>query len=437
MTEPVTVVGGGLAGCEAAWQLARRGIAVRLREMKPRRYSAAHQSRDLAELVCSNSLRSDRLHNAVGLLHAEMRALDSLILQAADATRVPAGGALAVDRAAFSRHVTDALESLPGVERVMGEVTRIPGGTVILATGPLTSDALATEIRSLCGEALYFYDSISPIVYRDSLDASRIFCASRYEDGEGDYWNLPLDRDAYDAFVRSLVRAETLPLHACEEPRYFEGCLPIEVMAERGLETLRFGPMKPVGLVDPRTGRVPHAVVQLRREDREGVLLNLVGFQTRMRIGAQKSVFRSLPGLERAVFARFGSMHRNTFICAPEWLDATMQHRAREGLYFAGQIAGVEGYVESAALGLWVGVAVAHAVRDLALDPPPATSALGSLIRWLTQARPRGFQPMNVNFGLLPRLDGGRGRASRRERNQRLGVRALADLGSWAQAVAP
>jgi methylenetetrahydrofolate--tRNA-(uracil-5-)-methyltransferase len=435
MAEAVTVVGGGLAGCEAAWQLARRGVPVRLCEMKPLRFSPAHSSHALAELVCSNSLRSDDPCNAVGLLHEELRRLDSLILAAADAHRVPAGSALAVDRTHFAREITARIEAEPRIERISEEVKAIPAGTVVLATGPLTSDALADEIRKLCGDSLYFYDSVSPIVYRDSLDDERLFAASRYRDGEGDYLNVPLDRDAYYAFVDALLGAETVPLHRFEQALYFEACLPIEVMAERGRDTLRFGPMKPVGLPDPRTGREAYAVLQLRREDAEGTLLNLVGFQTRMRIGEQKRVFRSLPALRQAVFARFGSVHRNTFIRTPVLLDEWMQHRERPGLHFAGQIAGVEGYVESTALGLLVGIYLARRALGERTPPVPRATALGSLVGHLMGARAKSFQPMNVNFGLFPPLDGGGRRVPKRDRNARMSERALRDLEPWAEQV--
>jgi methylenetetrahydrofolate--tRNA-(uracil-5-)-methyltransferase len=435
--EPVTVVGGGLAGCEAAWQLARRGVRVRLLEMKPLRYSPAHSSESLAELVCSNSLRSDQRHNAVGLLHEEMRRLGSLVLEAADSHRVPAGKALAVDRVRFARFVTDRIDSEPRIERGAVEVKQIPAGTVILATGPLTSDALASAIRELCGDALYFYDSISPIVYRDSLDLDCAFLASRYEEGDGDYLNVPLARSEYYAFVDALVKAETLPLHRFEEALYFEGCLPIEVMAERGADTLRFGPMKPVGLTDPETGETPFALLQLRQEEATGTLLNLVGFQTRMRIGEQRRIFGRLPGFRDARFARFGSVHRNTFIRTPTLLSERMEHRARPGLFFAGQIAGVEGYVESAALGLFVGVEVARRRLGRETPLPPRTTALGSLLRYLTEARPRTFQPMNVNYGLFPPLERGGRRIPKRDRNERLSARALVDLAPWAERVRP
>ena len=437
LDEPVSVVGGGLAGCEAAWQLARRGIRVRLLEMKPLRLSPAHSSPSLAELVCSNSLRSDQIHNAVGLLHEEMRRLDSLVLRAADAHRVPAGKALAVDRERFASAVTEQIDAEPRIEREAVEVTEIPSGTVILATGPLTSGALAGAIGELCGDALYFYDSISPIVYRDSVDVDVAFRASRYEEGEGDYLNLSLSRTEYYAFIDALVKAETVPLHRSEQALYFEGCLPIEVMAERGAETLRFGPLKPVGLADPATGETAFAVLQLRNEDEAGTLLNLVGCQTRMRIGEQKRSFRALPGLRDAVFARFGSMHRNTFIRTPVLLTERMEHRARPGLFFAGQIAGVEGYVESAALGLFVGVEVARRSLGHETPLPPATTALGSLLRYLSGARPGSFQPMNVNYGLFPPLAGGGRRVPKRERNERQSARALADLAPWAERVRP
>jgi methylenetetrahydrofolate--tRNA-(uracil-5-)-methyltransferase len=435
MTERVTVVGGGLAGCEAALQLARRGVPVRLREMKPHERSPAHVSERFAELVCSNSLRSDRVHNAVGLLHAEMRRLGSSVLEAADACRVPAGGALAVDRERFSAWIDDAVHAHPLIEIETGEVTELPAAPAILATGPLTSASLAEHIREICGESLYFYDSISPTVYADSLNLDVIYRASRYEDsGTGDYLNVPLDERAYLAFVEELLAAEKVPLHEFEAALYFEGCLPIEVMAERGPRTLAFGPMKPVGLRDPRTGREAFAVVQLRQEDKRGTLYNMVGFQTKLRIGEQKRVFRSLPGMHEAVFARFGSAHRNTFIRSPELLDERLQHRAREGLYFAGQIAGVEGYVESAALGVLAGIFVAARQRGEEAPLPPPTTALGALLSHLGNAGGADFQPMNVNFGLFPGLPEVR-RIRRREKHERLAERALRDLEPWALSV--
>ncbi|HTO53731.1 MAG TPA: methylenetetrahydrofolate--tRNA-(uracil(54)-C(5))-methyltransferase (FADH(2)-oxidizing) TrmFO [Myxococcota bacterium] len=437
MTARVQVIGGGLAGCEAAWQLARRGVPVTLFEMRPERRSPAHTSDDLAELVCSNSLRSDAPENAIGLLHEELRRAGSLVLSAADANRVPAGSALAVDRSAFAREIAARIESEPAITLVRREVSELPSGLAILATGPLTSDALAAEIRALCGDSLYFYDSIAPVVYADSLDHDRLFRASRWrspEEGLGDYLNSPLSRDAYYRFVSELVTAEKVPLHAFEKPVYFEACLPIEVMAERGPETLAFGPMKPVGLADPRGGPAAYAVVQLRQEDKAGALYNLVGFQTKLRIGEQKRIFRTLPGLEQAVFARFGSVHRNTFIRAPELLDETLAHRARPGLHFAGQMAGVEGYVESAALGLLAGIFVAAKASGATPLQPPATTALGALLGHLRHADPRHFQPMNVSFGLFPALEGKAGRAGRRERHARLAARAREDLSPWLAA---
>jgi len=441
MAWPVTVIGGGLAGCEAAWQLARRGVPVRLCEMRPVRASPAHQGDRLAELVCSNSLRSDRPHHAVGLLHEEMRRLGSLVLDAADKHAVPAGDALAVDRERFARHVSERIAADPLIRVERQEVTKLPDeGLVIVATGPLTSDALARELESLCGDSLYFYDSISPSVYADSLDGSRMFRASRWQDGEGDYLNIPLTREQYHAFVDEVARAEVVPLHEFEKALYFEGCLPIEVMVERGRETLAFGPMKPVGLREahPEPGsKPPHAVVQLRQEDRDGTLYNLVGFQTKMRVGEQRRILRTLPGLENAVFARFGSAHRNTFIRSPELLDERLQHRGRDGLYFAGQIAGVEGYVESAALGLLAGVIVAARSRGDDVPLPPRTTAMGALLAHLREASPKRFQPMNVNFGLFPRLEGERSRVPKRERNERMADRALRDLDAWVEHVRP
>ena len=317
------------------------------------------------------------------------------------------------------------------------EVRELPPGPVIVATGPLTADALAAEIRALCGDALYFYDSIAPVVYLDSLDTARMFRASRYEDGEGDYWNVPLSRAAYREFVDEIAKADTVPLHPFEEPRYFEGCLPIEVMVERGPETLAHGPMKPVGLRDPVTGERPHAVLQLRQEDRRGSLYSLVGFQTKLRIGEQKRIFRSLPGLGSAVFARLGSVHRNTFIRSPELLDPHLEHRARPELWFAGQIAGVEGYVESTALGLLAGIHAAWRTRGERAPLPPDNTALAALLRHLREANPRRFQPMNVSYGLFPPLAGSRGRMRRRERHERMSERALAELGPYAEQLAP
>lgn len=434
----VTVVGAGLAGCEAAWQLARRGVPVRLHEMKPVQYSEAHQSDALAELVCSNSLRADTPGNAVGLLKEEMRALGSLVLEAADACAVPAGRALAVDRDAFSAFVTGRIEVEPGIELVRERVDAIPDDPlVILATGPLTADALAKSLQDLLGEEyLYFYDAIAPIVYADSIDPEVAFRASRYEDGEGDYLNLPLSEEEYRAFVAALLAGDQVPLHPFEKHLYFEGCLPVEEIARRGPQTLAFGPMKPVGLRDPRSGRQPHAVVQLRQEDKPGALYNLVGFQTKLRIGEQKRVFRMLPGLEEAVFARFGSLHRNTYVNAPRRLHETLELRARPGLFLAGQMAGVEGYVESAALGLLAGVGAAFRAHGKQAPIAPDTTAHGALLAHLTRANPDHFQPMNVNYGLFRPLEAGR-RLRRRERAERMAERARQDLAPFAERIAP
>jgi methylenetetrahydrofolate--tRNA-(uracil-5-)-methyltransferase len=432
----VVVVGAGLAGAEAAWQLAERGVDVALYEMKPQRFSPAHTSPELAELVCSNSLRGASLANAVGLLKEEMRRLGSLVLRVADATAVPAGRARAGDSTRFSREITEAIESHPRIELVREELTALPEGRLaILASGPLTSPPLAAALKALVGEtSLYFYDAISPIVYADSIDGSQTFRASRWEDGEGDYWNLPLDADGYAAFVAALVAADTVPLHPFEAALYFEGCLPIEEMARRGPETLRHGPLKPVGLVDPRTGRRPHAVVQLRHEDKRGLLLNLVGCQTKLRKGEQERVLRALPGLGEAVFARHGSVHRNTYLNAPRLLGPSLELRARPGLYAAGQITGVEGYVESAALGFVAGVNAACAARGVVSPQPDPCTAHGALLQHLRSARADGFQPMNVNYGLFPPLEG-TGRIGKREKNQRLAERALAALEPYRAAL--
>ncbi len=434
----LTVVGGGLAGCEAAWQAARRGVDVTLHEMKPLRFSPAHTSSDLAELVCSNSLRSNSVTNAVGLLKEEMRRLDSLVISAADESAVPAGRALAVDRVAFARRITEAIESHPRISLEHTVVERIPAsGRVILATGPLTAPELARDLQNLLGdEYLYFYDALSPIVYADSIDHDVAFRASRYEEGDGDYLNLPLDEAGYEAFVDALLSAETVPLHRFEALLYFEGCLPIEEMARRGRQTLAYGPMKPVGLTDPRTGRRPHAVVQLRQEDKRGILYNLVGFQTKLRIGEQQRILRGLPGLSEAVFARYGSVHRNTYLNAPRRLLPSLELRSRPGLYVAGQMAGVEGYVESAALGLLAGVNASFAVRGDEPVLPDETTAHGALLRYLVEADPRNFQPMNVNYGLFPPLADLPRRTPKREKHARLAKRALEALAPFAERTA-
>jgi methylenetetrahydrofolate--tRNA-(uracil-5-)-methyltransferase len=434
--EKVTVVGGGLAGSEAAWQLARAGVAVQLREMKPLRRSPAHRLDGLAELVCSNSLRSDNPENAVGLLHEELRKAGSLVLEAADATRVPAGDALAVDRERFSALVSERLAGHPLVELVRGEVTALPAGPglVIVATGPLTGDALAEEIARLCGGRLHFYDAIAPIVAAESIDMAVAYARSRYGKGSGDdYLNLPFDEAQYRAFVAALLSAEKVVPHAFEEPRYFEGCLPIEVMAERGADVLAYGPMKPVGLEDPRTGRRPFAVVQLRREDVAGTAFNLVGFQTRLTWPEQRRIFRELiPGLARAEFVRLGQIHRNTFIEAPRLLAPDLSHRERPHLFFAGQITGVEGYVESTACGLLAARAVLDRLARRPFREPPPATALGALHRHLTgAAHPAGadYQPSNVVFALFPPLVGKhRGKAARKTAHAE---RARKELEAW------
>jgi methylenetetrahydrofolate--tRNA-(uracil-5-)-methyltransferase len=433
--DPVTVIGGGLAGCEAAWQLLRRGRRVILCEMKPERFSPAHRSPRLAELVCSNSLRSNVLENAAGLLKEEMRHLGSLIIAAADATAVPAGTALAVDREAFSRLIEQRLAAQPGLKIRRGEVTTLPvAGVMVVATGPLTSDAMADRIAELTGSRhLSFYDAISPIVVGDSIDTERVFAASRYGRGEADYLNCPMDGKAYEAFWKALTEAEETPLHPFEDVKCFEGCLPIEVIARRGIETLAHGPMKPVGLTDPRTGLQPRAVVQLRREDREGRLFNIVGFQTKMTWPEQKRIFRMIPGLEKAEFARYGSIHRNTFLNAPALLTAALQLRGRPSLFFGGQITGVEGYVESAAMGLLAGIQAARFTVGLPLAAPPPETALGALTGHLQRADRKDFQPMNVAFGLFPPLPG---RTRKRERGALHARRALTALATWKASVA-
>ncbi len=439
------VVGGGLAGCEAAWQLAERGIDVVLHEMRPARGTPAHTTGQLAELVCSNTFKSTELTSAHGLLKAECRALGSLILAAAECARVPAGTALAVDRARFAAVVTERIRSHPRIRVTAGEVTAIPSPGIV-ATGPLTSDALATAIQARLGVAsLAFYDAIAPIVDVESLDTAVVFRASRYgketdqgEAGvlartEGAYLNCPLTRDAYESFVDALLSADQHQGHDFDRVPYFEGCLPIEVIAARGRESLRFGPMKPVGLSDPRTGRRPYAVVQLRAEDRARRMWNLVGFQTRLRIPEQQRVLRLIPGLEHAEFLRHGSIHRNTYLNAPATLSATLGQRDDPGVLFAGQLTGVEGYTESMATGLLAGINLARIVAGDAPVVPPETTMLGGLYRYLRDADPGRFQPMNANFGLLDDLpEAPRDRTRKREV---MAERALADLAGWRDAL--
>jgi methylenetetrahydrofolate--tRNA-(uracil-5-)-methyltransferase len=428
----VWVIGAGLAGSEAAWQLARRGVRVRLIEMRPVRMTEAHQTAAFAELVCSNSLRNASLETAVGVLKEEMRRLGSLIIAAADRARVPAGGALAVDREGFSRAVTDALCSHPMVEVVREEAATIPDDIGIIASGPLTSAALGEQLNRLIGPRnLYFYDAIAPIVTRESIDMGKAFLASRYGKGGDDYINCPLNEAEYEAFVGAVLAAEKVALHPFEKPIYFEGCMPIEEMARRGAQTLAFGPMKPVGIVDPRTGKRPFAVVQLRQDDRDGRLFNMVGFQTKMTYPEQRRVLRMIPGLERADFVRLGSLHRNTFIDSPRLLKPTLQLRAREELFLAGQMIGVEGYVESAAAGVLAAINASRLVSGGELIVPPRESAMGSLIAYVTDCARRDFQPMNANFGLMPELPG---RARAREKKIQMGARALAAIDQWIAA---
>ena len=399
----VTVVGAGLAGSEAAWQLAERGVSVRLCEQKPKTYSPAHTRSTFAELVCSNSLRSDRLENGVGLLKAEMRKMNSLIMRAADATRVPAGGALAVDRDAFSQSVTDAILNHPNIRVEEGEITAIPDGPCIIASGPLTQGALWDNIGAFLGsEYLYFYDAVAPIVREDTIDFEKAFWAARYDRGEADYINCPMSREEYQAFYEALITAECAPLHQFEKQLHFEGCMPVEELARRGEQTLLFGPLKPVGLKDPKTGKEPYGVVQLRQDNGEGTLFNIVGFQTHLKFGEQKRVFRMIPGLENAEFERYGVMHRNTYIHSPTQMRPTYQTQKREDLFFAGQITGVEGYVESAASGLVAGINAARLVSGQEPLTFPQETAHGAMAHYITHCVTKNFQPMNMTFGLLP-----------------------------------
>lgn len=433
----VTIVGGGLAGTECAWQLAERGVEVTLVEQKPERRTPAQKGNGLAELVCSNSFRGTALANAVGLIKEEMRRAGSLVMAAADVASVPAGGALAVDREVFSAEVTRRVEAHPRIARRTEEVTRIPDvRPVVIATGPLTGDALAKDLKAAVGaERLAYYDAIAPVVAADSIDWSKVFRASRYDKGGDDaYVNCPMTKDQYEAFVRAVLEAEKVRPRDFEDIRYFEGCLPLEVMAERGLETLAYGPMKPVGLVDPRTGRRPYAVVQLRQEDVAATAYNLVGFQTRMKWPEQKRVFRMIPGLERAEFVRLGSVHRNTFVNAPEALADDLSLRVRPGVHLAGQITGVEGYVESAACGLVLGTMLAMRERGKDPVPPPRTTALGSLLWYVRTPRP-DFQPSNVVWSMFPPLEGEGRKLKKRARHEAMAERALADLEPWLDEV--
>ena len=401
----VTVLGAGLAGSECAWQLAKRGINVKLIEMKPVKMTPAHTSPNFAELVCSNSLRSDELTNAVGLLKAEMRAMGSLIMESADANKVAAGGALAVDREGFSQYITDKLKSLQNVEVVSAEATEIPEGEVVIATGPLSSDAIAEKIAALCPDSdLHFYDAVAPIVTLESVDMDSAFFASRYDKGTADYVNCPMDKDEYLAFVEELTHAKEAEVHGFDDGGVFEGCMPVEVMARRGVDTLRYGPLKPVGLIDPRTGRENYAVVQLRRDNADGTIYNIVGFQTHLTWGEQKRVFSMIPALKNAEFVRYGVMHRNTYLNSPKLLDRYYRLRTDGRISFAGQMTGVEGYVESAASGMLVGIETA--ARVLGMEPVdfPQETAIGALSLYVSGGSVGDFQPMNVNFGIISPL---------------------------------
>ena len=401
----VTVLGAGLAGSECAWQLAKRGISVRLVEMKPGKMSPAHTSPLFAELVCSNSLRSDELSNAVGLLKAEMRKMGSLILESADANRVAAGGALAVDREGFARYITEKLKACPNVEIVYEEATEIPEGEVVIATGPLSSDAIAEQIAKLCPDSdLHFYDAVAPIVTLESVDMDSAFFASRYDKGTADYVNCPMDKEQYLSFVHELVNAKEAEVHGFDDGGVFEGCMPVEVMARRGVDTLRYGPLKPVGLRDPRTGEESYAVVQLRRDNADGTIYNLVGFQTHLTWGEQKRVFTMIPALKNAEFVRYGVMHRNTYINSPTLLDRYYRLKSDERISFAGQMTGVEGYVESAASGMLVGIETAARVLGMEAVDFPQETAIGALGLYISGGSVGDFQPMNINFGIISAL---------------------------------
>ena len=429
MSEKVKVIGAGLAGVEAAWQLSNAGMQVELYEMKPKKFSPAHKYKGFAELVCSNSLKADRVDSAAGMLKEEMRKLGSLTMLAAQASRVSAGGALAVDRTQFSDLITEKIKSQPNITVVEEEVTSIPDGDVIIATGPLTSDALAEDIGRLCGEYLYFHDAAAPIVTYESLDKDKVFFASRYGKGEADYINCPMNKDEYLRFYNELINAESAQLKEFDKQHFakdgfkvYEGCMPIEVLAKRGEDTMRFGPLKPVGLTDPHTGSRPYAVVQLRAENTAGTLYNLVGFQTNLKFGEQKRVFSMIPGLENAEFIRYGVMHRNTFINSPKLLTEQFNMRSNEHIYFAGQITGVEGYIESAASGIFAGLCMARRLKGLGTISLPETTMLGALSKYISDETVEKFQPMGCNMGILPELP-------ERIRDKKLKYKTIAERG--------
>lgn len=427
MMDKVTVVGAGLAGCEAAWQLVKRKIPVRLVEMRPKTSSPAHHSENFAELVCSNSLRSDSLNNAVGILKEEMRHLDSIIMESAKATRVPAGSALAVDRQAFSRRITEQLKQHPLIEVVQEEVTQIPDGPCIIASGPLTSDALSKAIQEYThADYFHFYDAAAPIIEKDSIDFSKAYIKSRYDKGEAAYINCAMSREEFDAFYEELIHAETAQLHEFEDETYFEGCMPFEEMARRGRQTLLFGPMKPVGLERP-DGTTPYAVVQLRQDNAVASLYNIVGFQTHLKWGEQKRLLSMIPGLENVSIVRYGVMHRNSYLCAPKVLRPTYQHVQRDNLFFAGQLCGVEGYVESAASGLLAGMNMANLMREKAVVELPNTCVIGSMAHYITHASERYFQPMNANFGIMRLLE----KVKKKERKEAFANQALSVIDTY------
>ena len=431
----VTVIGAGLAGSECAWQLAQRGINVTLREMKPEKRTPAHTTENFAELCCSNSLRSDQLENAVGLLKEELRRLDSLILSCADATRVEAGGALAVDRHGFAALVTERVKSHTRITVVPGEVTEIPEGEVVIASGPLTSDALADRLQALLGEdtALHFFDAAAPLVSADSVDMEKAWFGSRYDKGTADYVNCPMDAEEYEAFWQALTCAQEAEVHGFEDKMVFEGCMPVAVMARRGQDTLRYGPLKPRGLKDPRTGREPYAVVQLRRDNADGTVYNLVGFQTHLRFPEQRRVFSMIPALHGAEFLRYGVMHRNTFLNSPRLLDRYYRLKAEPRISFAGQMTGVEGYVESAASGFLVGVETARRLRGMVPIDFPRETAIGALGLYISNQSVTVFQPMNINFGIIPPLD--HRVKGKRNKNAELSARSLAIIEELKQEV--
>ncbi|MCT4776209.1 MULTISPECIES: FADH(2)-oxidizing methylenetetrahydrofolate--tRNA-(uracil(54)-C(5))-methyltransferase TrmFO [Exiguobacterium] len=434
MQQRVTVIGAGLAGSEAAWQLAKRGIQVDLYEMRPVRKTPAHHTDQFAELVCSNSLRANGLQNAVGVLKEEMRTLDSLILKAADTASVPAGGALAVDRHDFAGFVTDTLRNHPNVTVHNEEITAIPDGIVIMATGPLTSPDLSASLKAFTGEDyLYFYDAAAPILDGETIDRDKVYLKSRYDKGEAAYLNCPMTEEEFDVFYDELVKAEVVPLKEFEKEIYFEGCMPFEVLAQRGKKTLLFGPMKPVGLEDPKTGKRPHAVVQLRQDNSAGTLFNLVGFQTHLKWGEQKRILQLIPGLENAEIVRYGVMHRNTFINSPSLLKPTYQARSRDTLFFAGQMTGVEGYVESAASGLLAGINAAKLIAGEELVVLPRETMLGSMAHYITTTDGKHFQPMNANFGLVPSLEDAPKKMKKQERYERYANRALETIQQYKE----